>query len=290
MRPAAMSLILSRFLKTIYIFGWVCFNGTLGIVAAMADDVAVSIAEVVWVERMGEMNHIRHAKFDVRQWHQTSASLYSSNAPLTNPTINTKSNGDRLLIWVEQIKNRTVLKQMTGRYSQINNQPNFDRKRHNRIWSDATILSDFRLENFAPSVAVDGKQRFWVVWASSNSTQSDIFMIRQLGNNWTLPAQVNSDNLTPDMRPIVNTDIAGNIYVEWTGYDQSIQGLTENLALFSQDGDRLETNLFEHAKLLEYHNYLEHSLLSITDPGFLPKQSRILIHFPQNTLIQSVSR
>jgi hypothetical protein len=257
---------------------------------ARADDVALSIAEVVWVQRMDGKNHIRHAQFDGQQWEQTSASLYSSNFPLTNPTIGTKTNGERLLIWVEQIKNKTVLMQMTGRYSQTNNRSNSDRKRDNRIWSLASVLSDFRLENFAPSVVVDAKQRFWVVWASSNSTQSDIFVIRELGNDWTLPVQVNSDNLTPDMRPIVNTDIAGNIYVEWTGYDQSIQGLTENLALFSQEGDRLETNLFGHAKLLESHNYIEHSLLSITDPGFLPSQSRILLHFPQNTLIQSVSR
>ena len=256
----------------------------------MADDATLSIAEVVWVQQMDDKNHIRHAKFDGEQWEQTSTSLYSSDSPLTNPTINTKSNGDRLLIWVEQIKNRTALKQMTGHYLHATSQSNPRKQNGDHIWSVASVLSNFRLENFAPSVAVDAKQRFWVVWASSNSTQSDIFMIRELGNEWSSPVQVNPDNLTPDMRPIVNTDIAGNICVVWSGFDRAILEFTENSAFYSLEGNRLDAASLDHAQALEVHNHKEHSLSSIKDPDFLPSQSRILVHFPQNTLIQSISR
>lgn len=115
-------------------------------------------------------------------------------------------------------------------------------------------------------------------------------MIRELGNDWSSPVQVNPDNLTPDMRPIVNTDIVGNIYVVWTGFDRVINGFTENSAFYSLDGNKLDTDSLDYADSLQAHSAKEHSLSSITDPGFLPEQSRILVHFPQNTLIQSISR
>lgn len=256
----------------------------------MAYDEMPGIAEVVWVQRIDDENHIRHAKFDGQQWQQTSASLYSSNAPLTGPTINTKSNGDRLLIWVEKIKNRTVLKQMTGHHLRAISHPVPAKRIGEHYWSKASVLSKFRLENFAPSIVVDARQRFWVVWSSSSATQSDIFMIRELGSHWSSPAKVNPDNQTPDMRPIVNTDITGNIYIVWTGYDRVIDGFTQNSAFYSMNGDKLDDNSLDYADSLQAHKTKEHGITSITDPGFLPAQSRILIHFPQNKLVQSVSR
>jgi hypothetical protein len=256
---------------------------------ARTDDVALSIAEVVWVQRMDGKNHIRHAQFDGQQWEQTSASLYSSNFPLTNPTIGTKTNGERLLIWVERVKNKTVLMQMNGRYPYTNRQPPSDNRHNNRIWSVASVLSNVRLENFSPCTVVDAMQKFWVVWSSSSATQSDIFMIRETEDGWSSPHQVNPDNLTPDMRPMVNTDIAGNIYVVWTAYDQVAKGFTENSAVYSLQGNRLDPKLLDYADSLKVHKAEEHSLAGIIDPRFLPEQSRILIHFPHNTLIQTSS-
>lgn len=69
--------------------------------------------------------------------------------------------------------------------------------------------------NYAPSLLIDRGDGAWATWSSLDDEDEDIFASRFDGKTWSTPVRVNTNDATPDIKPILALDGDGAVLVFW---------------------------------------------------------------------------
>lgn len=234
-------------------------------------------SQKVYAEQQAEKKRLRHQllyqKYVDRQWASTPEIIYESPHSLTTPSMATKRNGEKLLVWAEQVAGKAQLKLMRGQVSALNN--------YSIVWQDATLFTDLGRYNIAPSVLIDAQDRAWVFWAADVDDYSDIYYCKETEQGWTEPQRVHAKNNVPDITPYARLSLQSKVTVEWLTYD--LTSLRYQLAS--------KSFLSENSRLPKVSAALEKAEQARIDefrtPEFLPENQRVLVHFPRNRLLQS---
>ncbi|MBX2848091.1 MAG: hypothetical protein KTR16_07225 [Acidiferrobacterales bacterium] len=220
------------------------------------------IAQILWIDIKDGLYILNISSFTGEQW-VSDELVYSSENPLTSPALGTDHQGNKLVIWTEQILAKTVLKSTS--------------RSVNGNWRLPKIFSDQGHENFSASVVYDQSGNAWVFWSSTLDELSDIYFVRSDGFDWSLPTRVNQQNSVPDIHPrVILTDI-GKIEVTWSQYSFENNSYVEEQFVFDDESITLGENVLK-------------DMFSISDiqlPSFLPDNRLSVIHFPQNKMLQS---
>ena len=221
--------------------------------------------ELLWTEPRDQGYALLHSQFSDNRWSEPEA-VYLSDNPLTSPALGTDADGGKLLIWTEQLRRKTVLKSK--------------RRTSEGAWQEAQVFSDSGLENFATSIVYDGNGQAWVFWSSAGGKLADIYLSRSDGPGWSRRERIHPENKVPDILPVASITVQGNVLVEWTHYS------------FAQRSYLLTSKEFTVENSEKYNNNssLGKESADLGDlelPDFLPRNRRLLLHFPTHRMIQS---
>jgi len=225
-------------------------------------------AELVWVESSTDEHKIMYSQLAGDKWSKPLM-IYISENYITTPTMSTDLDNNKSLIWSEQRDNNIIL--MSTRKVPSNTK-----------WAQAKELNDFKAENLSPSIVTDSLNRSWVFWSSNFEGLDDIYYSRQESSQWSSPRRVHANNDVPDIQPIASLDEELNVVVRWKTYNRSTAQYLTVQQLFP-----LDTSIENRYKKLK-DNSLEESISGVAVPNFLPKDSAIILHFPNNKIEQSV--
>ena len=224
-------------------------------------------AELLWVEQVQKEQQIKFSELVDGEWSDPTTLFASENA-LTSPALGSSSNGDRLVIWTEQRRTKTVLQSM--------------QQTAGGTWGAVRIFSETGRENYAASIVHDLNDVAWVFWSSTRSDLSEIFMVKSGPTGWSKPLQIHPDNAVPDILPVAALNSEGDVEVEWTQYS-FVQGKylrTSRTFAALQSGSVADQNirrLASHAMNAE----------DLKLPNFLPDNALSTLHLPTNMMIQS---
>jgi len=223
------------------------------------------VIELVWAQDDEDGFSLQLSQFLNQLWGEPEV-LYRSDNPITTPALGTSPAGDKLLIWTEQLRRKTVLKSM--------------RRAVGGSWQEAQVFSDSGLENFAVSIVYDGNGEGWVFWSSAGGELADIYLSRSAGTGWSRRQRIHAENEVPDIMPAASITQQGNVMVEWTQYS------------FDQGRYILTSKEFQVEKIdnANKNNDIDKESAVLRDlslPEFVPKNRRLLLHFPKHTMIQS---
>jgi len=145
-------------------------------------------------------------------------------------------------------------------------------------WSNASLFSDYGLENFGATIVRDLNGSMWVFWSASKGSTSDIYVSKKTGAAWSNPSKVNRMNEVPDSQPEARLMGGGNILVSWSTYNllsNSYERTSQQLSYKLNDKD---TSKLKDTVLTS----------QVPLPSFLPSRSVSVLHFPENKLFQSI--
>jgi hypothetical protein len=231
-------------------------------------------AEVVWTETENKQHTLYYRFFNNGSWSESAAAIYSSENPITTPTLTTRATGKKLVFWAEQLAGSIVIKMMQG---QIDSQLEPTIR-----WGMPTLFSDLGQFSIAPSAVVDWNDDVWVFWAADVAKYSDIYYSRTSELGWSEPVLIHQANSVPDNTPLATINEQGMIDVVWQTFD-----LEASQYRFANEQYLVESRprKSDLAKLLaEEQDFLD----GVIRPDFLPSQQRLFVHFPRNRLIQSI--
>jgi hypothetical protein len=232
------------------------------ILAMVGSFVYATDAELVWVEVGGDEYALVMSELSNEQWGDPER-VYTTENPITSPALGGDSLGNKLLIWAEQIKNKTFLYSM--------------RWTRNNGWSEAVLFSNRSSENFAPTLVFDHLDNAWVFWSSGgNGTLSDIYLSIVSNNGVSKAVRIHAQNEVPDSSPRAHVAQNGSIEVKWTSYDiESSQ--------FKAEVKQFDAMVGSRSKIPED----ELSYSSINLPSFFKGDGRAVLYFPRNNMVQS---
>ena len=259
--PKGISQSFSRLLSYALLFM------TPGLSLALAPD-SVWV-EAVWVEAESDKNSIRFARYENDKWALFNEPLYVSDNSLTSPALGSNSRGQKILIWTEQNKAKTILMSMNGEPTPADE----------LSWSEPSVFSKHGIENFAASIVYDRNDEAWVFWSATTGTYSDIVMQRYNGDYWDRPLQVNQENAVPDDLPRAEVTEHGTIRVEWRSFD-----LETGLPIPQEKEFLPDSKGIPLANLKLVDNI---DSRAIPLPPNMPPYSPALLHFPTNAMVQS---
>jgi hypothetical protein len=87
----------------------------------------------------------------------------------------------------------------------------------NRTWSPPQPVSPAGQDIMRTAVAVDGRNRVWVVWSANQNGNFDLFARSLNGAQWSEPKRLTT-NAGTDINPVAATDSSGRVWVAWQGY------------------------------------------------------------------------
>ena len=237
----------------------------LTVIASLAVEGATAqFAELVWVDRTPQENSIHLSSFDGSSWSPIAEPLFKTSNSVTAAKIGTDSLGNKLLIWTEQIRDKTVLMHAT--------------RQLNKKWSKAEVLFASGNENYAGSIVFDQNDVAWVFWSSADEGLADIYYLNIVDDQLSSVQELHSQNQVPDTHPQANLMQNGDIKVEWVSYSlekgQTIQR-SKVLATGSKGKQKLDID-----------NDLD--IESLPLPSYLPQNSLSLLHVPNNKMQQSI--
>ncbi|MBL4671860.1 MAG: hypothetical protein JKX81_06335 [Arenicella sp.] len=234
-----------------------------------AQDRDLSIrAELVWVDSQAGSHRLMLSQLTGDKWSDPLA-VYTSENFITTPALSTDLSGNKLLIWSEQNDNSTVL--MSARRAS----PDIE-------WQRARKLNGFKAENLSPSIIVDSSNRQWVFWSSNHEGLDDIYYSRKDGSKWSSPSRVHANNDVPDIQPIASLNKDLNVVVAWKAYDQPSGQYLTSQRVFTID------NSSKSRYKISLRNTQQESISDVIMPGFLPRNSAVALHFPNNNIEQSI--
>ena len=272
-----INLVLSRMLVVVCGMICLCFSSLI-----KADQI---ISELVWVEREESKSHIYFGQYDGGEWSKKANPIYTSDNFLTTPTIGTSSKGSKVLIWSEQQKHKTVLmyKSASFQNSQTSTEPVL-------VWSSANVFSNMGNENLGPSVVYDHNDQAWVFWSVSENKPSDVYLVQSSEIGWTEPTLIHKKNDVPDYAPLASVNSSGNVLVEWTTYDTNIgdfgEYIVDSREYLIETATPKQDELNEQKDADTEISQLDASEVPI--PSFVPRDRRVILHFPKNRYAQSV--
>lgn len=226
------------------------------------------VAELVWVVPEKENYQIMMSDYDGDSWREPYT-VHRSENPLTSPAIGTDHQGNKTLIFSELYRPaKSHLVKITKPAGAEN-------------WSKPVLFSDYGNENLGATMVVDLSNQIWVFWSANAGDLDDIVFMQSRGASWSEPQRVHPKNDVPDHQPFAQLTTDGNIELGWKTYDFSASQYIQANHLFSLDNSEqsvYKTPLVEDQEIL---------LEDITLPSFIPANSRAIVHFPGNVLLQS---
>jgi hypothetical protein len=225
-------------------------------------------AELIWVESSADDHRLMFSQLSAREW-SDPLTLYASENYISSPTISTDLTHNKLIVWSEQYDNSSIL--MSSR-----------RVSSDTLWLPAEKINDFKAENLGSSIVIDSLNRHWVFWSSNFEGLDDIYYSRQEGAKWSPPKRVHATNKVPDIQPIASLNQDLNVVVDWNTYDlQTGQYLTvqQVFKIDNSSKNRYKSSL---------SNIQEESISDVKIPVFLPRDSSVVLHFPNNQIKQSI--
>jgi hypothetical protein len=235
---------------------------------AAQDQVLHIRAELVWVASQAEDHRLMYSQLTGNEWSDPLA-IYDSKSVISTPTISTDQSQNKLIIWSEQSKKAMVLMSARRAFSET-------------IWQPAEKLNNFKAENLSPSIVIDSRNRPWVFWSSNYEGLDDIYYSRQEGTEWSPPAKVHNSNDVPDYQPVASLNKDLDVVVSWTTYDRQASQYLTAQEVFMID------NLSKSAYKSPLNKKLQESIPKMILPDFLPMDSSVVLHFPNNRIEQSV--
>ncbi len=115
-------------------------------------------------------------------------------------------NGERHIVWI-------------GFEDEDENGEIFYAYRNSGAWSRPTKLTDNSVSDTSPTVVIDLNGTVWIAWCHFDGEDDEIYCMRSVGNDWSNPERVNTDDATPDICPVFETDSDGKLCLTWSGYD-----------------------------------------------------------------------
>ena len=99
-------------------------------------------------------------------------------------------------------------------------------------WTEPKRLTDNDSPDFSPCVALDKKNRPWVVWVGNDGISTAIYSRFWNGETWSKKVQVDSVDIYEDTLPCIMIDDRNQPWVVWSGYD----GRDDDIYLSSWSG------------------------------------------------------
>ncbi len=160
--------------------------------------------EVVWAEGNSDNGYgVYYSKYTNGAWQQKQIIIHSDNRVVT-PCIGGSGNQGSMLVWSEKSEDSIDLY-----YSMYKN----------GAWSSPKKIDTNLVSNLSPSLLVDGNNRIWLAWTGSDGSDDDIYYSTWNGTVWTAPVQVNDDNDTPDIFPVLGMGASGKPWIQWYGWE-----------------------------------------------------------------------
>jgi len=160
--------------------------------------------EAVWIEGNDENGYgLYYTKYSNKTW-QSKQLIVQSNQMLVTPCIGGDGSQGNMLVW--SVINGSSSDLYFSLYKE-------------GAWSSPKKIETNLASNLSPSLLVDGKNQFWLAWVGLAGTDDDIYFSRWNGSNWAAPIQVNEDNDTPDLFPVLGLGSNGNPWIQWYGYE-----------------------------------------------------------------------
>jgi hypothetical protein len=251
--------------KFLMFFAFIFYHG----LAAQEQNQTLGIsAELVWVQSAADDHRIMFSRLSSGEW-SYPLTLYGSENFISTPTISSDLEQNKLIVWSEQKDGSSVL--MSAQ-----------RAPSDTSWQQAEKINDFKAENLSPSIVVDSRNRQWLFWSSNYEGLDDIYYSRKEGPIWSNPRRVHVNNQVPDIQPVARLNQDLSVVVAWDTYD-----LRSGLYLTVQQVFTID-KLSEKRYNSGLSNSEENSISDITLPDFLPRDSAIGLHFPNNRIEQSI--
>jgi len=152
----------------------------------------------------------------------------------------------------------------------------------NSEWTQPVIFSDYGVENLGASIVLDPTNELWVFWSANKGSQDDIVYKRTAGQRWSETRLVHEKNEVPDFQPRAVLTKEGDINVVWRKYDLSTRQYIQTNRLFSLDMN--SQSVYKN----RFGEQQEMRTQDIQLPSHVSKKNRVIIHFPNNLLVQSV--
>jgi len=257
-----------RFLSVLFL---VQTLSLIAIFPARAANDSDKVADLLWIESEAKKESIKFARYDTEEWTFDDKPLYVSENPLTSLALGTDQQGQKLLIWTEQRRTKTVLMSMTAITDPVGKLK----------WSSPSIFSDHGRENFSASIVYDPNDQSWVFWSATTQNFSDIVVRRSNSGVWGEPEQVHSNNDVPDNSPRASVNQDGRVSVEWNSYDLDSNAYimkNEDFEISTDDSTKVPNKLVDMIAEAD-----------IPLPTKINTERSVLLHFPLNQMIQSVT-
>lgn len=102
----------------------------------------------------------------------------------------------------------------------------------NEVWDTPVAVSPAREDVSRSTIAIDGSNRVWVIWAARRNGTYDLYARANQGGIWGPEIRVTS-NAGNDLNPVAATDSNGRVWIAWQGFRNN------NLEILTsvQDGD-----------------------------------------------------
>lgn len=226
-------------------------------------------AKVLWSDFDGKQHALFVANYDGEDW-STPITIHSNENPMTSVAIGSADNNTELLVWTEQIEQKSQL---------------FHKwfSRETQTWSEARVLSKFGNENIGGSIVVDPTGRLHLFWAANDTDFSDIVHMSYAQGLWTKPTAIHEPNDVPDIKPLANLTLNGDIAVRWSSYsfDANQYVELEKIIETARPESGTETGKVTAKDMIEPEK--------VERPNFLPGDSSATLYFPDNNVVQSLS-
>ncbi len=224
-------------------------------------------AETVWVEAANGSNSIVLSELRDDEW-SAPAIIYSTENPISRPSMATLPENSKLMIWSEQQLLRSVL--MMARKDAASD-----------VWQEPQLFSDFGKENTGVSVLVDLNGQLWVFWAANKTGLDDVYYVQERGGSWSEPRLINQPNDVPDHLPMATNLTNGDVQLDWLSFNfVSSSYLTQTKvfkldvpAVHQLDSDAIEKEL---------------TLADVSLPSGLDPLAPAILHYPNNRLVQTI--
>ncbi len=166
--------------------------------------VKVNKGDVVWSQMAGTNQQIFFSTFMSAQdtW-STPVQVTKDDYRNGHPALDAGTNGKKWLVWVAGKDTDSSI-----HYS----------VEANGAWAETAVVPSPLKVNVSPSVMVDGSGNTWVAWSGNDGGQDEIYCSRYIGQKWTTPVRVNTENDVPDILPEITMNSDNNPQITWYGY------------------------------------------------------------------------
>ena len=109
---------------------------------------SAQLAELVWAQAFPKQHKLFHSTWDGKHWSKPEI-IKSADHAMATPVLSVRSDGSKLLIWSQQVKQKSVLM-----LSSLQDK--------SKSWSPSIVLSRLGIENVSPSIVRDLTGNVWV--------------------------------------------------------------------------------------------------------------------------------